>query len=153
VLDIYVDADACPVKDEVCRVARRYDLAVTFVSNSRMRVPAQGRTRLVVVEGNLDAADDWIVEHVGEDDIVVTADIPLASRSIKKGAKVLGTTGRPFTEDNIGEALATREILSGLRDAGAVMGGPPPFQKKDRSRFLQAMDEIVQGIRRRRSGS
>jgi uncharacterized protein YaiI (UPF0178 family) len=149
-LDIYVDADACPVKQEVCRVALRYHLTVTFVSNSPMRIPNQEGVSLVVVEGQFDAADDWIVERVAQDDIVVTADIPLASRCIAKGAKVLGTTGRPFTEDNIGEAMATRELLSGLRDAGMVSGGPPPFQKKDRSRFLQTLDEIVQRVKKAR---
>jgi uncharacterized protein YaiI (UPF0178 family) len=149
---IFIDADACPVKDEIYRVARRYELPVTLVANSRMHVPLRVGISLVVVKDGLDAADDWIVEQVGEEDIVITADIPLASRSIKKGARVLGTTGRPFTEDNIGEALATRDLLSGLRDGGAMLGGPPAFEKKDRSRFLQALDEIVQGIRRRDAG-
>jgi uncharacterized protein YaiI (UPF0178 family) len=150
-LEIYIDADACPVKKEVYRVAGRYDLPVFLVTNKRMRLPQSGNIRLVVVDDHLDAADDWIAEHAGEDDIVVTADIPLASRCLESGARVLGTTGRPFTEENIGDALATRELLSHLRDAGAVAGGPAPFGKKDRSRFLQNLDEIVQSIRRKRA--
>jgi uncharacterized protein YaiI (UPF0178 family) len=148
-LHIYVDADACPVKQEVYRVAGRYDLPVTLVANSRMRTPEEGRIRLKVVGDGLDLADDWIVEHVQSDDIVITADIPLADRCLKKGAMVLGPTGKPFTEDNIGSALATREILSGLRDAGMVTGGPAPLGKRDRSLFLQKLDELVMAIRRR----
>ena len=149
-LDIFVDADACPVKQEVCRVAQRYRLEVTLVANSAMRVPEQRGVKLVVVEGAFDAADDWIVEHVSQDDIVVTADIPLASRCIRKGARVLGSTGRPFTEANIGDAVATRDLKADLREAGILMGGPRPFQKRDRSRFLQRLDEIVQAILRAR---
>jgi len=103
----------------------------------------------VVGEG-FDAADDWIVEHVQPDDIVVTADIPLASRCIKEGAHVIGTTGKPFTENNIGSALATRDLLSELRGAGEITGGPPPLEKRDRSRFLQTLDEVIQSIRRKR---
>lgn len=148
VLDIYVDADACPVKQEVCRVAARYGLGVTFVSNSWMRVPEQDGVDLVVVEGQFDAADDWIVERASKGDIVVTADIPLASRCLKGGARVLGPSGRPFNDDNIGEALAARELMSDLRDAGTMTGGPPPFRKEDRSRFLQRLDEIVQSVTR-----
>ena len=147
VLDIYVDSDACPVKQEVCRVAKRYRLNVTFVSNSRMRFPDQEGVKLVVVDGLPDAADDFIAWNVTDGDIVVTADIPLASRCIKAGARVIGPTGRPFTLDNIGEALATRNLLSELREAGSITGGPPPFQKQDRSRFLQGLDQIVQSIR------
>ena len=147
-LDIYVDSDACPVKQEVCRVAKRYRMNVTFVSNSRMRFPDQEGVKLVVVDGQLDAADDLIVEHVTKDDIVVTADIPLASRCIKSGAQVIGPTGRLFTNANIGEALATRNLLSELREAGSITGGAPPFQKRDRSRFLQNLDQVVQSIKR-----
>jgi uncharacterized protein YaiI (UPF0178 family) len=101
-LEIYVDADACPVKQEVCKVAKRYKLNVTFVSNSRMRIPEQDGTKLIVVEGQLDAADDWIVSHLSENDIVITADIPLADRSIKSGARILTPAGRVFSENNIG---------------------------------------------------
>jgi uncharacterized protein YaiI (UPF0178 family) len=147
-LHIFIDADACPVKEEVYRVARRCRLDVTVVANSWMRVPDEPGIALEVVAGSFDAADDWIVEHVGPDDIVVTADIPLASRCLKAGARVMGPTGRPFTEDNIGDAVATRELLSELRDAGQITGGPPPLEKRDRSRFLQQLDHVVQAIRR-----
>jgi uncharacterized protein YaiI (UPF0178 family) len=148
-LHIYIDADACPVKQEVYRVAKRYGLDVTLVANSWMRVPDERWLRLEVVGGGFDEADDWIVEHVEADDIVITADIPLASRCIKAGASVIGTTGKPFTENNIGSVLATRDLLSELRGAGEITGGPPPLQKRDRSRFLQALDEAIQTIRRR----
>lgn len=147
-LHIYVDADACPVKQEVYRVAKRCGLEVTLVANSWMRVPEEPWLELEVVGEGFDAADDWIVERVQPDDIVVTADIPLASRCIKEGARVIGTTGKPFTENNIGSALATRDLLSELRGAGETTGGPPPLQKRDRSRFLQALDEAIQSIRR-----
>jgi uncharacterized protein YaiI (UPF0178 family) len=148
-LHIFVDADACPVKQEVFRVAGRYRLDVTLVANSRMRVPNEEWIALEVVGDGPDAADDWIVEHVGPHDIVVTADIPLASRCLKEGARVLGPTGKPFTEDNIGGAVATRDLLADLRSAGEITGGPPPLQKRDRSRFLQQLDEVIQSIRRR----
>jgi uncharacterized protein YaiI (UPF0178 family) len=147
-LHIFVDADACPVKQEVYRVASRYRLDVTLVANSWMRVPNERWIVLEVVENGFDAADDWIVEHVQSHDIVVTADIPLASRCLKKGARVIGPTGKPFTENNIGEAVATRDLLSKLRDAGEITGGPPPLKKRDRSRFLQQLDEVIQSIRR-----
>ena len=148
-MQIFVDADACPVKQEVYRVADRYNIDVLLVANSYMRVPTSGKVRLIVVNKDPDAADNWIEEHAQADDIVITGDIPLASRSLKKGAWVLGTTGKPFTEDNIGQALATRELLSSLRDLGEAVGGPPPFQKRDRSRFLQRLDDIIQAIRRK----
>jgi len=149
-LHIYIDADACPVKQEVYRVAKRYGLDVTLVANSWMRVPDERWLRLEVVGEGFDAADDWIVEQVQADDIVITADIPLASRCVKAGASVIGTTGKPFTENNIGSALATRDLLSELRGAGEITGGPPPLQKRDRSRFLQTLDEVIQSIRRKR---
>ena len=123
-LHIFVDADACPVKQEVYRVAGRYRLDVTLVANSRMRVPDDRRIRLEVVGGGFDEADDWIVEHVQAHDIVITADIPLASRCLKAGARVIGSTGKPFTENNIGDAVATRDLLSELRGAGEITGGP-----------------------------
>jgi len=150
VLHVFIDADACPVKSEVYRVAGRYGLGVTVVANSWMRVPAEPWIALEIVGNGFDAADDWIVDHVEPDDIVITADIPLASRCLKAGARVLGTTGKPFTNDNIGDALATRELLSELRGAGEITGGPPPLTKRDRSRFLQRLDETIQEIRRRR---
>ena len=148
-LHIFVDADACPVKREVCRVASRYRLGVTLVANSWMRVPNERWIALKVVGDGLDAADDWIAEHVQPHDIVVTADIPLASRCLKEGARVIGPTGKPFTENNIGEAVATRDLLSELRGAGEIMGGPPPLKKRDRSRFLQQLDDVIQTIRRK----
>lgn len=148
-LHIFVDADACPVKSEVYRVASRYRLDVTLVANSWMRVPNELWIALEVVEGGFDAADDWIVEHVQPHDIVVTADILLANRCLKKDARVIGPTGKPFTENNIGQAVATRDLLSLLRDTGKVTGGPPPLKKRDRSRFLQQLDEAIQAIRRK----
>ena len=147
-LHIFIDADACPVKQEVYRVASRCGLDVTLVANSRMRIPNEPWISLEIVANGLDAADDWIVEHVQPHDIVVTADILLASRCLKKSARVIGSTGKPFTEDNIGQSVATRDLLSELRDRGEMMGGPPPLKKRDRSRFLQQLDEIIQSIRR-----
>lgn len=150
-LHIYIDADACPVKNEVYRVAGRCRLEVTLVANSFMRTPSEPWITLEVVEHGFDAADDWIVEHVQPLDIVITADVPLASRCIKAGARVIGPTGRPFTDDNIGQAVATRNLLEELRGAGEITGGPPPLEKRDRSRFLQKLDEVVQSIRRERT--
>ena len=150
VLHIFIDADACPVKDEVFRVAARYDLCVTLVAGSWMRTPEGRAIELKVVGGGIDVADDWIVAHVETGDIVVTADIPLAARCLALGATVLGYAGPPFTADNIGSALATRGLLSELRDLGEVTGGPPPFEKRDRSAFLQRLDESVNAIRRRK---
>jgi len=148
-LHIYVDADSCPVKQEVYRVARRYELNVTLVANAWMRTPDHPGIALEVVDDGFDAADDWIVDHVETDDIVVTADIPLASRCMQNGARAIGSTGRPFTEDNIGEAVATRDLLAVLRGGGEITGGPPPLTKRDRSRFLQTLDEVIQSIRRK----
>lgn len=148
-LHIFVDADACPVKKEVYRVADRYNLDVTLVANSWMRIPNEQWISLEVVDDAPDAADNWIAEHVESQDIVVTADIPLASRCLIKGAHVIGTTGKPFTEDNIGDAVATRDLLSALRDTGEITGGPPPLRNRDRSQFLQQLDEVIQSIRRR----
>ena len=148
-LDIFVDADGCPVKDEVYRVARRHGLGATVVSNARMRIPEEDRFTLVVVGDRFDAADDWIAEHAGRDDIVISADIPLASRCLKKGAVVLDQRGGEFTEDNIGAALAGRELSAHLRDLGTLTGGPPPFSARDRSRFLHRLDETIRAVRRR----
>jgi uncharacterized protein YaiI (UPF0178 family) len=148
-LHIFVDADACPVKPEVYRVARRYRLDVTLVANSWMRIPDERWIELEVVGNDFDAADDWIVEHVQPDDIVITADIPLANRCLKGGASVIGTTGKPFTENNIGLSVATRDLLAELRGAGEITGGPPPLEKRDRSRFLQRLDDVIQSIRRK----
>ena len=147
-LDIYIDADGCPVKQETYRVAKRYALKVYLAANAWMQVPDDPSVQLKLVDDQFDAADDWIVDHVQESDIVITADIPLASRCLEKGARVLGPKGREFTEDNIGDALATREIMSQLRESGMITGGPAPFQKKDRSRFLQRLDEAIRAVQR-----
>ena len=148
---VYVDADACPVKAEVAKVAERHGLAVTYVSNAWLQAPRGPRFRTQVVSGAFDAADDWIVEQVVPADVVVTADIPLASRCLKKGARVLGPSGKPFTDDNIGNALATRELLADLRAYG-VGGGPAPFGPRDRSRFLEALEHVVRQARRGPAG-
>ncbi len=147
-LHIYVDADACPVKNEVYKVAQRYGLSVSLVANSYMRIPSGDWLKLVVVDQGLDEADDWIVAQVGPDDIVITGDIPLAARCLDEGAQVLGHKGRPLTTENVGESLATRQLLTQLRDQGVVMGGPPPFTAKDRSLFLQQLDQMINTIQR-----
>ncbi|MEK0084547.1 YaiI/YqxD family protein [Geminicoccaceae bacterium SYSU G07066] len=147
-LEIYVDGDACPVKDEVYRVAGRYGLQVKVVANGWLRVPESPLIERVTVSGGLDRADDWIVEHVGPGDIAITADVPLASRCIKQGARVIAPTGRAFTEASIGNDLATRNLMTELRDTGQIRGGGRPFTKEDRSRFLQTLDAAVQAIRR-----
>jgi uncharacterized protein len=147
-LHIFVDADACPVKQEIYRVAGRCQLDVTLVANKGMRIPKERWIALQVVADGFDAADDWIVGHVQPHDIVVTADIPLARRCLQKGARVIGTTGKPFTENNIGQAVATRGLLSELREAGEITGGPPPLTKRDRSRFLQQLHNVIQSVRR-----
>ena len=147
--EIYVDADACPVKNEIYRVAERYGLKVHVVSNSWLNVPRDPRIELVVVSDSFDAADNWIADRASEGDIVITADIPLADRSLKKGAVVIGNTGVPFTTSSIGMALANRELLSNLRAMGEVTGGPRPMSQRDRSRFLSTLDEAIQRMRRR----
>ena len=147
-LHIYVDADACPVKDEIYKVARRYKLPVTLVANSDMRTPGGQWCRLVVVDKGLDEADDWIVEQVEKDDIVITGDIPLAARCLDRAARVLGHKGQPFTDENVGSALASRQLLKQLREQGIMGGGPPPFSKKDRSLFLQQLDQMINTIKR-----
>lgn len=149
-LHIFIDADACPVKQEVYRVAKRYGLKVTLVANSWMRTPEEPGIALEVVKDDFDAADDWIVDRSGPDDIVITADILLAGRCLQEGARVIGPTGKPFTDENIGAAIATRELLAELRVTGEVAGGPPPMDKRDRSRFLQQLDQEIQSIRRSR---
>jgi uncharacterized protein YaiI (UPF0178 family) len=146
--EIYVDADACPVKQEICKVARRYRLNVILVANSRMRITDPDVARLVVVAGDFNAADDWIAEQAVAGDIVITADIPLAARCVRRGARVLGPTGLELSDANVGQALATRDLLAELRDAGAMLGGPPPFQPRDRSRFLQSLDRMIQESKR-----
>lgn len=144
---IYVDADGCPVKDEIYRVAGRFQLKVFLVANKRMSFPSDSRIEMVVVSGDFDAADDWIVEQVKAGDIVVTADILLAQRCLAKKASVLGPKGIEFSEDNIGDAVATRELMQNLRHMGE-RGGPAPMEKKDRSQFLGKLDQIIQRLRR-----
>jgi len=148
-ISIYVDADACPVKAEIYRVAERYGLRVYVVANSFINVPRDSRIERIVVSDSFDAADDWIAERAGATDIVVTADIPLADRSLKNGATVIGSTGVPFTSASIGIAMANRELLSNLRAMGEVTGGPKPMTQRDRSRFLSSLDEAVNRLRRR----
>ncbi len=140
---ILVDADACPVKDEVYRVAWRHEVAVTIVSNSRLRVPNHPLIGRVVVDGGFDAADDWIAGEAAAETVVVTSDILLADRCLKAGATVLAPTGRPFTANSIGAAIATRAIMADLRAGGDQLGGPRPFGKTDRSRFLVSLDETL----------
>jgi hypothetical protein len=149
VLTIFVDADGCPVKDEVYRVAKRYGLRVVVASNRWMRVPDAKWLELVVVEPESQEVDDWIVEHVTADDVVVTPDIPLAAACLERGARVISPRGRVFTEESVGDGLATREFLAYLRSVGMTSGGPPPMQNRDRSQFLHILDEVVQSIRRR----
>jgi uncharacterized protein len=147
---ILVDADACPVKEEVFRVAFRREVPVRVVSNSHMRVPVHPLIEKMVVSDRFDAADDWIVEQADAKTVVVTGDILLADRCLKKGATVIGHNGRPFTAASIGGAIATRAIMADLRSGAGVTGGPAPFAKADRSRFLQALDEAL--VRLERSG-
>ena len=148
--EIYIDADACPVREEVYRVAERVGLDVFVVSNgSRPIRPSQNPDiKMVIVAEGADAADNWIAERITSADICVTADIPLASRCLKKGARALAPNGNVWTDNNIGNALAGREIGRHLRESGVATGGPPPFSKADRSRFLNALDAVVQAARR-----
>ena len=147
-LQIFVDADACPVKDEVYRVAQRYRLKTWVVSNSFMMVPASPLIERVIVDAGPDVADDWIAERVIPGDIVITNDIPLADRALKAGGAAIAPNGRPFTADSIGSALAQRAIMEQIRSTGEITGGPRPFDRNDRSRFLQALDEAVVKARR-----
>ena len=146
-LTIYIDADACPVKPEVYRVARRYGVHVAVVANAGLRVPADPLIELVVRPG-FGAADDWIAEQAGTGDIVVTADIPLAARCLANEALVLDPRGRPFTDNDIGSALAMRDLMDELRKGGTLTGGPAAMTPKDRSRFLSKLDELVNAVRR-----
>ncbi|MBW8785052.1 MAG: YaiI/YqxD family protein [Novosphingobium sp.] len=148
-LRILVDADACPVKEETYKVAFRRGVPVRVVSNARLRVPEHPLVERIVVSGGFDAADDWIAEEADARSVVVTADILLAERCLKAGATVLGPTGKPFTTSSIGAAIATRAIMADLRAGGDQLGGPAPFTKADRSRFLQALDEALIRLERR----
>ncbi|MGO9145453.1 MAG: YaiI/YqxD family protein [Desulfomonilia bacterium] len=147
-MEIYVDADACPVKDEVFRVARRYGFKVYLVSNTGIRIPKDVLVEMVVVKDHFDAADDWITENIHDNDIAVSADIPLASRCLKNGARVIDPKGRVFTRETIGDALANRELSAYLRDMGNNTHGTAPFGKRDRSRFLQHLDGLIQAVLR-----
>ena len=147
---ILVDADACPVKEEIYKVAFRHEVPVAIVSNSHLRVPDHPLIERVVVSSGFDAADDWIAEQSGPGTVVVTADILLADRAIKAGATVIAPNGKPFTANSIGSAVATRAIMADLRAGGDVVGGPPPFAKADRSRFLSSLDEALVRLKRGR---
>jgi uncharacterized protein YaiI (UPF0178 family) len=144
---IFIDADGCPVKDEVYRVAERYKLSVVLVANRSLTLPPNPLLKMVVVKGNFDAADDWIVENSMARDIVITGDILLADRCIKKSVRVLGHKGNEFTEDNIGSAVANRELMQNLRHMGEIKGGPAPMDKKARSQFLGTLDRIIQSLK------
>ncbi len=150
-LEVYVDADSCPVKDEIFRVGYRYALTVHVVANQSLVVPERDSFRLVLVGDRFDEADDWIAERAGEDDIVITADILLAARCLEQDARVLDPRGRVFKDATIGDALAAREAQTYMREMGLQSGGPAPFEERDRSRFLQRLDEIVQAVRRRKT--
>lgn len=143
-VEILVDADACPVKDEVYAVAARYGLHVILIANQNLRTPSGLGVEMIVVSKELDAADDWIAENARASDVVITADIPLAARCIEAGAQVLGTNGEPFTEESIGGALAVRDLKTDLRDAGVTTSGPRPIEQRARSRFSNRLDAMVQ---------
>lgn len=147
-LEIYVDADACPVKDETVRVAQRHGLKVFMVSDGGVRPHPDPMVQIVVVSQGADAADDWIAEHVGPGDIVITSDIPLADRCIKAGSRAMRPNGEAFTEDAIGMTLATRDLMTGLRETGQITGGPRPYSKQDRSQFLNTLETQVQAAKR-----
>ena len=150
---IFLDADGCPVKDEAYRVAARYKLEVFVVANKPIHVPLHPTIKMQVVPNGPDEADNWIAENIQEFDICVTTDIPLADRCLKKKARILGARGDEFTEDMIGEALATRELMKHLREMGEVRGGPDRFENKDRSNFLSSLDRIIQNITRKKRQS
>ncbi len=147
-IEIFIDADACPVKDEAYKVAARYGLKTWVVANAFMTIPASPLIERVVVEAGPDVADDWIAERVAPGDVVVTNDIPLAERTLNAGGAAIAPNGRPFTRDSIGSAIAQRALMEQLRSTGDILGGPKPFDRNDRSRFLQALDEAI--VRERR---
>jgi len=144
--EIYVDADACPVKDEVIKVATRHGIKTYMVSDGGIRPYPSPLVELVIVEQGADAADDWIAEHIDDGDIAITSDIPLAARCLERGAQALKPNGEAFTENSIGMALANRELMQGLRESGEITGGPRPFSKRDRSEFLNALEVAVQKV-------
>ncbi len=145
---IFIDADGCAVKDEVYKCAERYQLAVVLVANKALKIPLDPRIEMQVVSGGFDAADDWIFENISPGDIVITADILLADRCVGKKARVLGPKGKEFTEDNVGSAVANRELMTNLRHMGDMRGGPAPMEKKDRSLFLGKLDQIIQALKK-----
>ncbi len=148
-VDIYVDADACPVRDETIRVAARHSLKTYLVSDGGIRPRQNPLVELVIVSRGADAADDWIAEQIQKGDICITNDIPLAARCLQRGALAIKPNGEPFTEDGIGMALANRELMQTLRDSGEITGGPKPFSKSDRSTFLNRLETTVQAAKRR----
>lgn len=148
-MKIFIDADGCPVKEETYKVALRYQIPVVVVANKRLTVPLHPLISMEVVSQGADEADNWIVDHIEGDEICITTDIPLADRCLKKSALVLGVRGDEFTDDMIGEAMATRELLKALREEGQNMGGPPPFEARDRSKFLGSLDRIIQKLKKK----
>ncbi len=145
---VFVDADACPVKAEIYRVAERHRASVLVVANSPIAIPRDPFIERVVVGSGPDAADDWIAEQAAKGDVVVTADVPLAARCVKTGASVIAPNGKPFSESSVGMALATRNLLDHLRSTGEVTGGPKPFAVRDRSNFLQELDRAIMRLKR-----
>jgi uncharacterized protein YaiI (UPF0178 family) len=145
---IFIDGDGCAVKDEVYKCAERYQLEVVVVANKALKIPLNPKIEMQVVSGGFDAADDWIFENISPGDIVITADILLADRCVGKKARVLGPKGKEFTEDNVGSAVANRELMTNLRHMGDMRGGPAPMEKKDRSLFLGKLDQIIQALRK-----
>ena len=148
-LDIFIDADGCAVKDEIYKVAERYQLKVILVANKKLQVPINPRIEMQVVGGGFDAADDWIVENSTAGDILITSDILLADRCIKKQVRVLNAKGKEWTEDSIGSAIAGRELMANLRHMGEMRGGPSAMEKKDRSQFLATLDQVIQSLKRK----
>jgi len=148
-VEIYIDADACPVKDETLRVAARHGLKTYLVCDGGIRPARDPLVELVIVSQGADAADDWIADHIQAADICVTNDIPLAARCLERGALAIKPNGEPFTENSIGMALANRDLMQGLRDSGEITGGPRPFNKSDRSQFLNRLETTIQAAKRR----
>lgn len=149
-IKVFVDADGCPVKDEIYKVSERYKLHSFVVANKPMNIPLSPIIEMVVVSGSFDAADDWIAENITSTDIVVTADIPLADRCLKKNAVAISPKGEEWTQDSIGDAMATRELMIQLRHMGEARGGPPPMEKKDKSKFLSKLDQVIQRLSRKK---
>ena len=149
-IEIFIDADACPVKDEIYKVAGRYGLKTWVVSNAFMQIPPSPLIVRMIVDAGPDVADDWIAEHIAPGDVAITNDIPLAERVLRAGGYAISGTGKPFTENSIGQAIAQRALMEQLRSTGDTLGGPKPFDRNDRSRFLQALDEVIQKERRKR---